>query len=96
MDSKEFERIMDFAIGEEIEARDFYKEVAQTVTDKSLKVIFEELAQEEEEHRLTLESLKIKQIQKFTFRGAADYKIAETVDAPKLSMSMKPVTGSMS
>lgn len=90
MESKEFERIMDFAIGEEIEARDFYKEVAQTTSDKSLRVIFEELAQEEEEHRLTLESLKTKQIQKFTFRGVADYKIAETVDTPKLSMNMKP------
>ena len=48
MESKEFERIMDFAIGEEIEARDFYKEVAQTTSDKSLRVIFEELAQEDE------------------------------------------------
>ena len=39
---------------------------------------------------MTLESLKSKQIQKFTFRGVADYKIAETVDTPKLSMNMKP------
>jgi len=90
MDAKEFERIMDFAIAAEIEAHEFYNEVAQSTADKSLKVIFTEFAEEEKGHRLTLESLKNKQIQNFSFAGATDYKIAETVDAPRLSLSMKP------
>jgi len=90
MDAKEFERIMDFAIAAEIEAYEFYNEVAQSTADKSLKVLFTEFAEEEKGHRLTLESLKNKQIQNFSFAGATDYKIAETVDAPRLSLSMKP------
>ncbi len=90
MDEKEFGRIMDMAIAAEIEAYEFYKEVAETVSDKSLKVLFEEFAGEEKGHRLTLESLKTKQLQKFTFSGGADYKISESVPLPKLSLTMKP------
>ncbi len=90
MDAKEFERIIDMAIANEIEAYEFYEEVAQTTTDKGLKILFTEFAEEEKGHRLTLESLKSKQNQKFTFVGATDYKISETVDTPKLSLKMKP------
>lgn len=90
MDSKEFERIMDMAIAAEIEAFDFYQEVAETAADKSLKMLFKEFAEEEKGHRTTLESLKTKQLQKFSFSGGVDYKISESVPLPKLSMKMKP------
>lgn len=90
MDIKEFGSIMDMAIANEIEAFEFYSDVAAKVTDASMKKVFQELAAEEQGHKVSLENIKTKEIQNFSFTAGTDYKIAETVAMPKLSMDMKP------
>jgi rubrerythrin len=90
MDIKEFGSIMDMAIANEIEAFEFYHDVAAKVVDASMKKVFQELAAEEQGHKVTLENIKTKEIQNFSFTAGTDYKIAETVAMPKLSMDMKP------
>ncbi len=90
MDIKEFDAIMDMAIAAEVEAYEFYSNVAAISKDDSMKKIFGELAQEESGHKVSLESIKSKELQNFSFTTATDYKISTTVDMPKLSMDMKP------
>ena len=91
MDIKEFDTIMDMAIAAEVEAYEFYSNVAAISKDASMKKIFGELAQEESGHKVSLESIKAKELQNFSFTAATDYKISATVEMPKLSMDLKPV-----
>ena len=90
MDKKDFEGIIDMAIAAEIEAYEFYKDVTATISDPSLKMIFQEFADEEKGHRTALEGIKEKEIQNFSFSVGADYKVSEEVNYPKLSIAMKP------
>jgi rubrerythrin len=52
------DEIWDFAIGREIEARDFYKELAQWAERPQVARAFEELADDELQHKLKLEALR--------------------------------------
>lgn len=90
MDIKEFDSIMDMAIAAEVEAFEFYSNVAAVVADAGMKKVFQELAAEESGHKVSLEAIKTKEKQKFSFTASTDYKIAETVAMPGLSMDMKP------
>jgi rubrerythrin len=90
MEKKKFKSIMDMAIAAEVEAYEFYQEVAAKVSDPNLKKLFEEFANEEKGHQVSLESIKEKEIQNFSFSAGADYKISEAVELPKLSLDMKP------
>ena len=90
MDKKEFAGIIDMAIAAEIEAYEFYKEVAATVSDPSLKMLFKEFADEEKGHKAALEGIKEKETQNFSFSVGADYKVSEVVELPKLTINMKP------
>ncbi|NMC28107.1 MAG: ferritin family protein [Syntrophomonadaceae bacterium] len=90
MDIKDFESIMDMAIAAEVEAFEFYNNVATTVADKGMKKIFQDLAKEEAGHKASLQNIKEKELQNFSFTAASDYKVAESMALPKLSMDMKP------
>jgi rubrerythrin len=52
------EEIWDFAIGREIEARDFYKELAQWAERPDVAKAFKDLADDELQHKFKLESLR--------------------------------------
>jgi rubrerythrin len=52
------EEIWDFAIAREIEARDFYKELAQWAERADVARAFEDLADDELRHKIKLESLR--------------------------------------
>lgn len=91
MEKREFETIMDMAIAGEVEAYQFYLDVANRVADASLKKLFGDFASEEKGHEDMLKNIKDKEIQNFTFVGGPDYKVSEAVDLPKLSLEMKPV-----
>ena len=52
------EEIWDFAIGREIEARDFYKELAQWAERPEVARAFEDLADDELQHKIKLEELR--------------------------------------
>lgn len=90
MDKNEFNAIMEMAIAAEMEAHEFYKNVAATVSDASLKMIFKEFAEEEQGHRNILEGIKENEKQNFSFSIGPDYKVSEVVQLPQLTMTMKP------
>ncbi len=89
MKTDEYKKIIEFAVDNEIEAYDFYKGVSDKVKDAGLKKIFTELADEEAGHRKLLEGLASGKGQ-MHFDESKDYKVAETINKPKLSLSMKP------
>jgi rubrerythrin len=77
---KEFttiDEILDFAIGEEQAAVDFYLELASRSKSRQTRKIFEEYAQEEMRHKANL--LSVREQGTFTLSAAAvkDLKIAE-------------------
>ncbi len=81
-------KILRMAVNNEVEAHDFYDGAAAKTTNKSLKSIFVELAGEELKHKLLLESFLADGGKKLHFAETTDYKIAETVELPKLTVGM--------
>jgi len=77
--------ILDFAIRGEEEARDFYNDLASKLKNPSMKVIFEEFAAEEDNHRAKL--LEVRASGEFSFHAeqVQDLKIADylVVEPPK-------------
>jgi len=53
--------VLEQAISREIQAAEYYKEVAETAGNPALQVIFEQLAEEELEHKARLELEMMKQ-----------------------------------
>lgn len=86
-----FKSILNMAIKNEIEAYDFYSGVAARVSDPAIRSIFTEMAQQEEKHRVQLSAYLDGAAESFVMERLPDYKVAETVEQPKLSLSMKPV-----
>ncbi len=78
------------AIGRELEAYTFYKDVAERVNNAAVKQIFEELSIEEKRHEEMLWKMKGDDTVSFKINAPQDLKVAETVDLPPLSMDMKP------
>lgn len=89
MKVEEYKKVIAMAVESEIEAYEFYTAAGDKMKDANLKAIFKDLAEEEKKHRNFLQGL-LSQAKPMSFDEAADYKIAETVDKPKLSLSMKP------
>jgi rubrerythrin len=82
--------ILEFAIGKEIEAYEFYRDASKKITkDENLAKTFEELASQELKHRKFLEDLLQGDIHSFSMPEIEDYRISETVEKPKLSTDMK-------
>ena len=84
-----YKAIISMAIGNEIEAYDFYNAVSQKTGDANMKKIFQNLAEEELGHRHFLEGL-MSNVRPMQFDVTKDYKVSESVEKPKLSMTMKP------
>lgn len=76
-----------------MEAYAFYRYVSETVKDKALMSIFDELAGEEKKHRLFLQAFLAKDVSKMKFDVKADYKAVDALPTPKLSMDLKPLEG---
>ncbi|MBE0639234.1 MAG: ferritin family protein [Bacteroidales bacterium] len=92
--STDYKKILEMAIGNEIEAHDFYMHAASRSKNELLKSIFTELAEEEEKHKRTLEGFLNNQSLKLNFHVTApDYKIAETIELPKLTTEMSFADG---
>ena len=51
MQAEEYKKIISVAVGNEIEAYEFYAGVSEKVESSSLKAIFKELANEEKKHK---------------------------------------------
>ncbi len=91
MDQTEITKLFDLAIGREVEAHNFYKGVAEKVTNQSVREIFLQLAQEEKGHEELLFRLRGDPTATLRFTPPPDHKVAESVEElPELSLEMKP------
>jgi len=86
----EYKDIIKHAIANEVEARKFYEDAANTLKDPYLKRLFTTLAEEEKKHRDILTKIYTSNTIDRYFSETRDYKVAETVETPELSMDMKP------
>lgn len=90
MTQEEYKGILKMAIGNEVEAYEFYKGVSEKAANANIRKMFSDLAAEEQGHKKLLEGFLSGNASSMKFNEAADYKVAETVDKPKLSLDMKP------
>jgi len=89
-----YKEILEMAINNEVEAYEFYKQAVAKSKDTNLKSIFTELAEEELKHKKTLEGfLRNEELELKFHVGGPDYKIAETIELPKLSPDMSFADG---
>lgn len=90
MDEKEFRGAVEMAIESEIEAYEFYTNVARQVSEEDMKEMFNHFAEEEKKHKSRLEEVLVKGSFALVPKETRDYKVAESVELPKLTMDMKP------
>lgn len=90
MEISEYEKIIQFAISNELEAWRFYQGASRKLSDPHLKRMFADLAGEEKQHHETLKGILKSGSMDTYFDETRDFKVAETVDMPELSMDMKP------
>jgi rubrerythrin len=83
-----FDEILDFAIGEEQKAVDFYSELAGQASSDEMRDVFEEFAQEEVGHKMKLMEVKETGIADMPPENVADLKIADYVVNVKPSPNM--------
>lgn len=89
MDKHEFKSIIEFAVNNEVEAYEFYRDAAIKVKDHHLKKTFEELAEEELNHKKFLEDFLKSGAKEIRIDETSDYKLAETIDKPKLTVEIQ-------
>ena len=90
MTLEEYKKIISDAISNEEDAYLFYTDVAKKSKDKNISSIFEDFAKDELSHKVLLKGYLSGAVKSLKFDTAADYKVAESVDKPKLSIDMKP------
>ena len=93
MNQDEYKKIISLAIDREVEAFVFYRAVSDKAKDKNIKSIFNELAEEEQKHKRTLEGFLTKAPEKMHFSESSDYKIVDALPTPSLTTDLKPVEG---
>ena len=90
MDHQTYQDILDAAIRSEIEAEQFYEQVADRVTDGFLKGMFLRFSEEENKHGKILKGFRNNKAAAISFARVPDFHVAETVPEPVLSVEMKP------
>lgn len=90
MDKTEFDALLAGAVQREIEAFTFYDGLSRKSKDAFMQGLFADLAKQELEHREVLERFRSDDSLVMNFRKVEDWKIAETVAMPDLSLDMKP------
>ncbi len=93
MKPETFKAIIAHAIDGEIEAYGYYREVSEKVQDPNLKSIFSELAGDETGHKEFLEGILNKGLSDLSIDETVDYKLAETLEIPPLTIDLKPIDG---
>jgi rubrerythrin len=83
--------ILEYAIARELDANRFYLALAERVTDPAMREVFEELADEELEHKAKLELEIFKTGRTLSPQEAANLTLNEQADysGPELDMSYK-------
>ncbi len=90
MDRAEFDELLAGACTREMEAYEFYKGLSLKTKDAFVKELFADLAQQELGHQELLERFRKDDALVMDFKQVEDWKIAESVPMPDLSLDMKP------
>ena len=80
---KNYKEILKMAVGNEVEAYEFYRDAAAKMKDPAMKKTFMELADEESGHKVLLEGFLSNEMKDMKFSDEKDYKVVETVEAPQ-------------
>ncbi|MCK4913930.1 MAG: ferritin family protein [Planctomycetes bacterium] len=87
-----FEEVLEFAIEREIEAYEFYTGLAEYLSDDKVREMFEQLAEEELEHKAKLELELVKLGKTITIREVPEKYVKKSVligDKVSLDMDYK-------
>lgn len=93
MTQDEYRKIISHAINSEEEAYAFYHAVSEKTGDKSIKDLFEDLAEEEARHKIILEGFLALAPEKLRFSESKDYKVVDALPTPALTPDLKPIEG---
>ncbi len=93
MNQDEYRNIISRAIELEVEAYTFYRAISDMAKDENIKNVFNNLAQEEQSHKLTLEAFLSRKPEEMHFAESRDYKIVDALPTPPLTTDLKPVEG---
>ncbi len=90
METSDHEKIIQFAISSELEAWRFYQGASKKLSDPHLKRMFADFAMEEKQHHEILKDILKSGSTESYFDESGDFRVAESVDMPELSLDMKP------
>lgn len=89
MELEKYKQAISDAIKSEIDAKNFYEQVAERIKDDHLKELFQKLADEEAKHEKILTNvLSQGKMDSTYFNFSKDYKVSETIEMPKVNESM--------
>lgn len=90
MDISQYKEVISSAIRNEIEAQEFYENVAQVVSDPYLKEMFNNFVEEEKKHEHILDKILTDAHIQTYFSSPIDTHVSETIKRPPLSLDMTP------
>jgi len=94
MKNIDYKDILKLAINNEIEAYEFYLNASLKAKFENLKSTFRELAEEEKNHKRTLEAFLHNDSLKMNFKDSpADYRVTESIELPTLTSDMSFAEG---
>lgn len=88
MELNNFKEVVTFAIRKEAEAYNLYTTYSQLVKNPGTKVMFKELAEEEQKHREILQGVEKKYVSEYKVEKVPDLKISDFIDEQKFSPDM--------
>jgi rubrerythrin len=88
MDLNNFKEVVTFAIRKEAEAYNLYTTYSDLSKNPGTKVMFKELADEEQKHREILEGVEKKDVTEYKLETIPDLKISDFTDDQEFSTDM--------
>lgn len=85
MNREELKAIIAFAVNSEEESNAFYLGAKEKVSDPALKDLFQNLADEELEHKEFLQNFLDSGAETIRISPSSDYKLSEVLEAPALT-----------
>lgn len=85
MNREELKAIIEFAINAEDESYDFYMAAKEKVSEKSMKDLFQDLADEELEHKKFLNDFLSTGANTIRISPSSDYQLSEVMETPELT-----------
>jgi len=88
VDLNNFKEVITFAIRKEAEAYNLYTTYSDLAKNPGTKVMFKELAEEEQKHREILEGVEKKDVAEYRLEAIPDLRIGDFVDDQEFSPDM--------